>query len=521
MLLFRGCFAGNGSVGLYAGRLVFFFGPGVREGWDRASTANLAAADANWATLIANRSIPPIAPGDPRVPQEIRACFNTEFLWCLGPEGQQPPPFPACGSPKPVEFGPPRLVDHDQMPTDFLAWTPDTDSLLHGRNFGEVNSGESVDNAVLLGREFNIMSTDNGETWGSSHAATPNRTFNSVIHFFPRHCPSNNCRDVTTIGRLNTSSTSTSLFAVPAYQFKLRLQPNGSLVMQGTRLHPGIATFTGLPRPIQNGTHGLSLGGTTSLILPENRGYLLTAIVRWASPYQPLCPTNLARAASIIPCNRSSVVVFHSENGTIWNFLSVIADTHDYPESHEGPNENDMTLLPDGKTLLAILRLDGGDGGLQPPREPYYYLPYHRTISKDWGRTWTKLVPISNAGCVRPRLVTIGWTTLLTGGRFRYYGNTSDVLLWASYDGRGEEWTPYSISYHHNVGAAAWRGTLPYDWKVNASNTTNLGPRETNGYTSIVQLNSTAAIIFYDQKNGSAEHAYHTQLRSYSMVVHL
>ena len=45
------------------------------------------------------------------------------------------------------------------------------------------------------------------------------------------------------------------------------------------------------------------------------------------------------------------------------------------------PNRHDMTLLPDGKTLLAVLRLDGGDGGPGPPAEPYHYLPYHRSVS--------------------------------------------------------------------------------------------------------------------------------------------
>lgn len=76
------------------------------------------------------------------------------------------------------------------------------------------------------------------------------------------------------------------------------------------------------------------------------------------------------------------------------------------------------------------------------------------------------------------------------------FGNTSDVLLWASHDGVGEEWAPYSLSYHHNAGAQQWRGVVPFDWKVNASNTTGLGPRETNGYTSIAQLNASAAVVY-------------------------
>ena len=211
-----------------------------------------------------------------------------------------------------------------------------------------------------------------------------------------------------------------------------------------------------------------------------------------------------------------------SDGGTHWRFLSVLADALEYPESHEGPNEHDMTVLPDGKTLLAVVRLDGGDGGRKPPLEPYYYLPYHRCLSTDWGKTWSRLTPIPNTGCARPRLLTVGWKVLLTGGRFRVYHNTSDVLLWVSYDGVGEEWTPYSLSYHHNLGATERRDIVPFDWKVNASNTSNLGPRETNGYTSIVQLNSSSAIVFYDQKSGSATHTqYHTQLTSYSMVVHV
>jgi len=45
-------------------------------------------------------------------------------------------------------------------------------------------------------------------------------------------------------------------------------------------------------------------------------------------------------------------------------------------------------------------------------------------------------------------------------------GNTSDVLLWVSHDGIGEEWSPYSLSYRHNLGAAQWRGVVPFDWKV-------------------------------------------------------
>ena len=126
-------YTGNGSAGVYAGRLVFFFGPRVKDGWDRAATGNLAAADTNWAALVKQRSVPPLAPGNNKVPEALRACFNTDFLWCLGPDGPQPPPFPACGGPKPVTFGPPRFVDRLEMPTDFLAWTPNNTVAIQSR----------------------------------------------------------------------------------------------------------------------------------------------------------------------------------------------------------------------------------------------------------------------------------------------------------------------------------------------------------------------------------------------------
>ena len=95
------------------------------------------------------------------------------------------------------------------------------------------------------------------------------------------------------------------------------------------------------------------------------------------------------------------------------------------------------------------------------------------------------------------------------------------MLLWAATDGVGKEWVPFSLSYYHNLGADPSAGVKLFDWKVNASNTTGLGPRETNAYTSIVQLNESTAVVFYDQKNGSATHQYHTKVTSYSMLVHL
>ena len=40
------------------------------------------------------------------------------------------------------------------------------------------------------------------------------------------------------------------------------------------------------------------------------------------------------------------------------------------PKSQEGPNENDLVMLGDGKTIMCIVRLDAGDGPLTHPYVP-------------------------------------------------------------------------------------------------------------------------------------------------------
>ena len=105
--------------------------------------------------------------------------------------------------------------------------------------------------------------------------------------------------------------------------------------MQAVQIAPAQITFEGLPRPTQRGLagSGLGLGGTTSVVLPNGGGDLLTAIVQWAPPYQPHCPDyadddrhhpplrsgGYSGRRAILPCNRSSVVVYHSaDNGVTW-----------------------------------------------------------------------------------------------------------------------------------------------------------------------------------------------------------
>ena len=71
--------------------------------------------------------------------------------------------------------------------------------------------------------------------------------------------------------------------------------------------------------------------------------------------------------------------------------------------SEEGPNENDMVLLADGKTIMCVIRLDAGDGPLTHP-----YRPYVTLTSSDGGTTWGKMKALpAGVGCARPRLLRV------------------------------------------------------------------------------------------------------------------
>jgi hypothetical protein len=358
------------------------------------------------------------------------------------------------------------------------------------------------------------MSTD-GVTWRNASA----RHLSSIIHHFPKQCQGQVCTEVTSIGAW-ASSNGTYWATDKAWSFSL--SPAAPHDVVGKR-SPGQISFSGLPR-FSKAT--MRMGGSTSVALPGGRGMLFTAIVRWGGAQALGCDHSLP---VVTTCNQSSIVVYHCDaRGKDWRFLSVLADAHDYPESLEGPNEHDLTLGPDGKTLVAVVRFDGGDG---PPHRlnfrpfgPPHYLPYHRTISRDFGKTWDRLQPIAGAGCARPRLLVMGNKMLLSGGRFRVDGNTSDVLLWVSRDAYGEAWESHSLSHQHNLGVDRGANVPPFNSLVNRSNTTGTGPRQTNAYTSLVRLDNRRFVVFYDQKlmlDKRTQPPFHLNITSYAMVITL
>ena len=127
-------------------------------------------------------------------------------------------------SPLSLRFSAPRVVDRLVMPTDFLAWTANNTD----------GGNQSSQPRVLVGREFNTLSQDGGQSWVSSHPGSTQR-FNSVIHFSRAHCPDNTCRSVTTIGghwHIPSNRTQDAIVANPTRRFTLTRQPNGSVVQR-------------------------------------------------------------------------------------------------------------------------------------------------------------------------------------------------------------------------------------------------------------------------------------------------
>jgi hypothetical protein len=74
-------------------------------------------------------------------------------------------------------------------------------------------------------------------------------------------------------------------------------------------------------------------------------------------------------------------------------------------------------------------------------------------------------------------------------------------MLFASTDGTGAYWQPFSISYWHNTGLrqsynASFADAHSFSERVN----TSYAPRESQAYTSLVPLGNRSALVIYDRR---------------------
>lgn len=123
-----------------------------------------------------------------------------------------------------------------------------------------------------------------------------------------------------------------------------------------------------------------------------------------------------------------SIVAIRSTDNYNWQYHGVVANASGpggYPNSTFGPDENDVALLADGKTLLCVMRMDGDSSC-----STNSYKLYAAIYSHDDGATWSRAVPIPGAGCARPRLLKLeGGPLILSGGRL-CVEETDDISIW-------------------------------------------------------------------------------------------
>jgi hypothetical protein len=151
----------------------------------------------------------------------------------------------------------------------------------------------------------------------------------SAMYPFPSEC--RGCRSMETLGELEglPGPTGTAMNSSGGYRLSVE---GGKLV---AKLSGVVRRFQGLPRPLKRDSSfsvgGMRWSGTASVQRP-NGTLLQTGIVTFAD--QPMRTDGTRRGP-----NATSVVLFRSDDGLVWDYVSTIADAKDYPQSWEGPNE--------------------------------------------------------------------------------------------------------------------------------------------------------------------------------------
>lgn len=245
--------------------------------------------------------------------------------------------------------------------------------------------------------------------------------------------------------------------------------------------------FKGIPSPgFSCGSSAHKFGCPFRL---GGRGYVrlddtlvMSVIVWWGGSH--------ANPSSKLGPAATSVVAFRStDDGWSWEFSGSILDAAQAPQSEEGPNENDLVLLADGKTIMCVVRLDAGDGPVTHP-----YRPYVRVLSTDGGHTWVNASSLPpGVGSARPRLMrTDDGRVVLGGGRSGPTNRDTMVWLNSGHDGGGS-WEAHSITYWHN--ALEPNASLHFTSSVNDS-----AARQTMSYTSLVKTGAQTGFIVYARR---------------------
>ena len=180
---------------------------------------------------------------------------------------------------------------------------------------------------------------------------------------------------------------------------------------------------------------------------------------------------------------RRSVLAFVSADGFSWRWTSVVAAAAQLPRVAEGPSENALAALRNG-SVLCVMRVEGQSG---------HHSPYRSAVSDDGGESWHSLCALPDGvGSVRPRLLPVGGSLVLSGGRAG--PESRDCLVWLNTAADGEAWEPYSLSYWHNAGLGT---DSPWRFAAAAVNASRALPRFSTCYTSLVSTGARSGFVVY------------------------
>ena len=249
-----------------------------------------------------------------------------------------------------------------------------------------------------------------------------------------------------------------------------------------------------LPRPT-----GLLFweGGGTSPLDDSGLNFIATPQV-WYSD-NPITPK-----AGFKCCNGSIAAFVTHDAGDTWTYVSDVATKASVEaagwKTEEGPNENDVVLMGDGKTIMVVFRIDGGDGAPKPsPHVPYLF-----AISTDQGATWKYEQAPPSMLAARPRAMRLGnGAVAVTGGR-------PALNLWVSPSGGmagSSDWETYDIPTLHNemIGLESLKYCPAF---CNA--TLDLGWEQSSCYTQVGALDADTGLVCYQRQgapSGGQGHA--------------
>jgi hypothetical protein len=426
--------------------------------------------------------------------------------------------------PPPLSFGSPVLVHHAGSTLASQAATLTADGSVIALAIGmpsasvalSTDAGASWTENNVSGLGIDVNSTYSGkikmpgdERWGGDHCPNPLRVG-----------PAGKTRLLDRGLQRTDAKTNATWSMVPGTRAAYAWE-GGELTVTPLTEAEGAASFTGLPCRAEANEGVPSdmirfAGGASLVISDDGRTILQTASFAFGDN-----PTSSYA--------QSTTAYLSTDGGNNFTYLSTVAAAGDYLDSQEGPGgEMDLALLPaKGGTpaiIVCVLRVDAGDGPRSHP-----YKPFHWTSSSDMGKTWRKLQPMNGTGCARPRLLLLGDTLLMTGGRMRApvdlinHQGSQGVSVWAAdvsdrstvAAGPPAAWVRHDVSYWHN----RLRQPSQYVW-CGCANSSVVHCQQTSAYTSILGVGPRSAMLMYPMYHNCSQSPSTTPV-AYAMRIDL